>query len=208
MKVLVRKRVLMRVALQRAQRALFSGGILMLVYCAFVLADTSVFQHREKHNLERLLHEERSPTLPASSLESQVAPFIGPDGLIGRMEIQRLSVSVLVVEGTGKTTLRHAAGHIIGTALPGRSGNVGIAGHRDTFFRRLQHIRRDDIITLTTLRGEYRYRVVSTTVVNPEDVSVLDPDGNEILTLVTCYPFYFVGSAPQRFIVRAERITG
>jgi sortase A len=195
-------------ALLWAQRTLFAAAILMLGYCAFIVTDTSVFQHREKHNLERLLHEERSPALPASSLESHLPPLIGPDGLIGRMEIKRLGVSMVVVEGTGQPTLRRAAGHIAGTALPGRSGNVGIAGHRDTFFRPLQNIRRDDLITLTTLRGEYRYRVVSTTVVNPEEVSVLNPDGNEILTLVTCYPFYFVGSAPQRFIVRAERVTG
>jgi sortase A len=86
-------------------------------------------------------------------------------------------------------------------------GNVGIAGHRDTFFRPLRNIQRNDIITLTTLHGEYRYRVVSTKVVGPYDIAVLDSDGNEILTLVTCYPFYFVGSAPDRFIVRAERVT-
>ena len=84
---------------------------------------------------------------------------------------------------------------------------MGIAGHRDTFFRPLRNIRADDIITLATLRGEYRYRVVSTKVVSPDDVAVLDSDGNQILTLVTCYPFYYLGSAPERFIVRAERVT-
>jgi sortase A len=94
----------------------------------------------------------------------------------------------------------------VGTALPGQRGNVGIAAHRDTFFRPLRNIQRDDVIVLTTLRGEYRYRVVSTKVVSPYDVEVLNSDGTEILTLVTCYPFYFVGSAPERFIVRAERI--
>jgi len=83
---------------------------------------------------------------------------------------------------------------------------VGISGHRDTFFRPLKDIRQDDIITLTTLGGEYRYRVLSTKVVSPYDVWVLDPTSTEVLTLVTCYPFYFVGSAPDRFIVRAERV--
>ena len=191
-----------------AQRTLFAAAILMLGYCAFVMADAWLFQHRQRQNLERLLHEERSPALPSSSLESRLPPLIGPDGLIGRMEIQRLGVSVVVVEGTNKATLRRAAGHIIGTALPGELGNIGIAGHRDTFFRELRNIRRDDLITVNTSRGEYRYRVLFTSVVNPEEVSVLNPDGNEILTLVTCYPFYFVGSAPQRFVVRSERITG
>jgi sortase A len=111
-----------------------------------------------------------------------------------------------VVEGVNRLILRRSVGHIPGTALPGQPGNVGISGHRDTFFRPLRNIRRDDVITLTTLLGEYRYRVVSTKVVSPSDVEVLDPGKNEILTLVTCYPFYFVGLAPGRFIVRAERV--
>jgi sortase A len=102
--------------------------------------------------------------------------------------------------------LRRAVGHIAGTALPGQTGNIGIAAHRDTFFRPLRNIRRDDVITLTTLGGEYHYRVVSTKIVDPNDVAVLNSDGKEILTLVTCYPFYFIGSAPNRFIVRAARV--
>jgi sortase A len=129
-----------------------------------------------------------------------------PTGLIGRIEVPRLDLSVIVMEGVEASTLRRAAGHIPGTGLPGQAGNVGIAGHRDTLFRPLRNIRRDDLITLVTPLGEYHYRVVSTRIVNPHDVAVLDPDGNEILTLVTCYPFYFVGSAPDRFVVRAERI--
>ena len=129
-------------------------------------------------------------------------------GLMGRMEIPRLGISVAVAEGTQGATLRRAAGHIPGTAMPGRSGNIGIAGHRDTLFRPLRNIRQDDVIMLTTLQGEYRYRVVSTKIVSPSDVAVLNPDGHEILTLVTCHPFYLVGPSPNRFIVRAERVTG
>jgi sortase A len=129
-------------------------------------------------------------------------------GLIGRIEIARLGLSVMVVEGDDGKTLRRAAGHVPGTALPGQPGNVGITGHRDTFFRPLRNIQLDDVITLTTLQGEYRYRVVSTEVVSPEDVAVLEPTGGEILTLMTCHPFYFVGAAPNRFIVRAERVRG
>src|SRR5579862_4324605 len=208
MKVLIRKTSL-QMALLWAQRTLFAGGILMLGYCGFVLLDIWRFQHREKQNLDRLLQERQSEAASSVSRESSpsLKPAIGPDGLIGRMAVQRLSLSVMVVEGTDKTTLRRAVGHMTGTGLPGQSGNIGIAGHRDTFFRPLKNIQRDDIITLTTLRGEYSYRVVSTKVVSPESVEVLKPDGNEILTLVTCYPFYFVGSAPNRFIVRAERVT-
>jgi sortase A len=179
----------------------------MLGYCVFVLADAWMFQRREKQNLARLLHDARPAKPTESPNEPESLPAIGPDGLIGRIEIPRIGVTVVVVEGTDKPTLRRAAGHIVGTGLPGRPGNVGIAAHRDTFFRPLRNIQLDDIITLVTLRGEYRYRVVSTKVVSPYDVAVLNPDGTEILTLVTCYPFYFVGAAPERFIVRAQRVT-
>jgi sortase A len=114
----------------------------------------------------------------------------------------------MVVEGVDDGDLKHAVGHIPGTALPGEDGNVGIAGHRDTFFRPLRSIRRKDTITLSTLQGTYRYRVISTKVVDPDDVEVLYPDGRDTLTLVTCFPFDYVGSAPRRFIVRAERSRG
>jgi sortase A len=184
MKILFRRESGM---LRWAQRFLFSSAILMLGYCAFVLADTWTFQR----HAELIL---KSPSEPLKT-----------DGLIGRIEIERLGVSAVVVEGTGDPVLQRAAGHIAGTALPGQPGNVGIAGHRDTFFRPLRNIRRDDVITVTTPHGAYRYRVVSTKIVSPENLSVLNPDGAEVLTLVTCYPFYFVGPAPQRFIVRAER---
>jgi sortase A len=126
---------------------------------------------------------------------------------MGRIEIPRLSLSVVVAEGVDTHTLGRAAGHIPGTGLPGQPGNIGISGHRDTFFRPLRNIRQDDIITLTTVVGNYQYRVVSIWIVSPSDVAVLDPSADEILTLVTCYPFYFVGPAPERFVVRAVRVT-
>jgi sortase A len=186
-----------RQVLKWTRRTLFAGGIAMLGYCAWVLLDLRMFQHREEQHLETLIAA-KTPVRPVSSIRA--------DGLIGRIEIARLGISVMVVEGTGKRSLRRAAGHIPGTALPGQRGNVGISAHRDTFFRPLRNIQRDDIVSLTAPDGEYRYRVVSTKVVLPSDVAVLNTDGNEILTLVTCYPFYFVGAAPRRFIVRAERI--
>ena len=197
MKILVEKTSLSLV-LRWAQRTLFTSAFLTLGYCAFVGMDRWIFQHQGQQDFEALLQHQH---------HGQVPPEFGPDGLLGRIEILRLGVSVLVVEGTGEQGLQRAAGHIKGTSMPGQPGNVGIAGHRDSFFRPLRNIRNDDVITLATLRGEYRYRVVSTKIVTPEDIAVLDPDGNEILTLVTCYPFYFVGSAPNRFIVRAQRVS-
>jgi sortase A len=127
---------------------------------------------------------------------------------LGRIEISSIGLAAMIMEGIDGRTLRHAVGHIPGTPRPGQQGNVAIAGHRDTFFRGLRNIRKDDEITLTTLNGTYRYRVDSTQVVAPEHTEVLDDSGEAILTLVTCYPFYFVGSAPKRFVVRAHRIPG
>ena len=165
----------------------------MLGYCGFVLLDTWIFQRQENAALEQFVPAHIN--LPAVS-----------DGLIGRMEVVRLGVSVMVVEGTSNKTLRRAVGHIAGTVLPGQPGNAGIAGHRDTFFRPLRNVHIGDLITLTTPRSQYRYRVESTKVVSPDNVAVLDSDGSEVLTLVTCHPFYFLGPAPNRFIVRATRV--
>jgi sortase A len=183
----------------------------MLGYCGFVLADSWMFQNRERRLLEHLLHDRQaansgaSPIAYAASANNPLPALT--HGLIGRIEIPRLGLSAIVIEGTSGSTLRRAVGHIPGTALPGQPGNVGISGHRDRFFRPLRNIQKNDIITLTTLFGEFRYRVISTRVVSPSNVTVLDGSENQILTLVTCYPFYFVGSAPNRFIVRAERVT-
>jgi sortase A len=141
---------------------------------------------------------------PSTEEPGEAAPAIR--AVIGRLEIPRLKLSVMVREGADEGTLRRAVGHIPGTALPGTMGNVGLAGHRDTFFRALRNIREDDAIEFETTRGTYRYVVKSTKIVTPRDVSVLAASGGENLTLVTCYPFYYVGSAPKRFIVHAAQV--
>ncbi len=209
MKLVVNQKPLRQI-LRWTQWALLAGGVGMLGYCAFVLVDAWVFQARADRELARLI-QDQGPAPSIVSDSGRPAPStppaaIGPDGLIGRLEIPRLGVSIVVFEGVARKTLRHAVGHIEATALPGQTGNVGIAGHRDTFFRPLKDILTDDRITVTTLAGTYDYRVAWTKVVDPYEVAVLDPTGGEVLTLVTCYPFYFVGSAPDRFIVRAERV--
>lgn len=195
---------------RRARSIVFAIAILLLGYSGFVLVDAWAFQHRANARLERLLGDEVGTLGLQRGVEQVIFPSASPvaieDGLIGRIGISRLGISVMVMEGDSEATLQLAAGHIAGTALPGQPGNVGIAGHRDSFFRPLRNIREGDIVTLTTPGGEFRYSVASTRIVRPDDVSVLDSDSREILTLVTCYPFYFVGPAPDRFIVRAERI--
>src|SRR5437667_5668237 len=124
-----------------------------------------------------------------------------------KLTIPRLRLTAMVEDGVGENVLRRAAGHIPHTSLPGRPGNVGLAAHRDTLFSRLRGIKSLDRIVLSTPTVDYNYQVVSTSIVNPDDVSVLAPSqGQKLLTLVTCYPFEFFGHAPKRFIVRAQQI--
>jgi sortase A len=209
MKLVVNRRLLHRVLLW-PQRALFAGAILLLGYFGWVFADSWFFQRRESRELQLLLDQRPEKadasapmTIPTSLQKPRAAPAAG---LMGRIEIRRLGLSAIVMEGDDRRTLRRAVGHIPGTTFPGQNGNMVLTGHRDTFFRPLRNVARDDIITLTTLHGQYLYRVLSTQVVSPDNVSMLDPTQNETLTLITCHPFYFVGAAPNRFIVRAERI--
>jgi LPXTG-site transpeptidase (sortase) family protein len=121
--------------------------------------------------------------------------------------VPRLHVRAMVREGESDHTLSIALGHIPGTALPGQQGNVGIAGHRDSLFRGLKKVAANDEITFETASASYVYRVESTQIVKPEDVGVLKPGPVPELTLVTCYPFEYVGSAPDRFIVKARLVS-
>jgi sortase A len=194
----------MRRTLGWSQVALFACAALLLSYCGFVMVDAWVFQQRESRDLNRLLANH--PLASHSKVKLERATAVLARGLIGRLEIPRLGLSAMLIEGDDQKTLRRAVGHIPGTPLPGQPGNVALTGHRDTFFRPLRNIRASDIIVVTTLQGQYRYRVVSTRVVSPDNVAVLNPSAGEILTLVTCYPFYFVGAAPDRFIVLAKRL--
>lgn len=123
--------------------------------------------------------------------------------VLGRLEIARLNMALIVLEGTDARTLGRSIGHVQDTALPGQTGNIGIAGHRNTHFRRLEWIRRDDEILLTTPQGVYRYRVEWVALFQPTELQVLDPSHGPALTLVTCFPFEYVGNAPLRFVVRA-----
>jgi sortase A len=196
---------------------------LALSYCAFVRLDARLYQAYQTWRFERALKgskpaggsvEQLHPSpLPAlAEADRARAESLGiaprPGSPLGQIEISTIGLAAMIAEGTDGRTLRRAVGHIPGTALPGRQGNVAIAGHRDTFFRGLRNIHKDDEITLTTLDGYYRYRVDFTQVVQPEDIAVLDHSDDAILTLVTCYPFNFVGAAPKRFIVRAHRLPG
>lgn len=198
------------------ERALLLVGILCLGIWAWSWLDSTYFQYRENQILDEALNA--APAAPqgtaaeTDSLGSfKPQPAATPpkpleDGsLIGRIEIPRIGVSAVVLEGVDTKALRRGVGHIPETARPG-IGNVGLAAHRDSFFRGLKDIRKNDIIRLQTLEGTFQYRVDWTEIVKPDDTKVLADNGTSELTLVTCYPFYYVGSAPKRFIVRAQQV--
>jgi sortase A len=181
------------------QRVLFIIGILALGFVGFTLLDAELYQASAKRSLENQIQFERQPH------EMQPKPAIKPGDVLGRLDIPRLDLSVAVLQGTSSRILREGAGHIEGTALPGQGGNSGIAGHRDTFFRGLKDIRKNDEIQFQSTTGLLRYQVDWVKVVAPDDLSVLVPTSESTLTLVTCYPFYFIGAAPKRFVVRAHK---
>ena len=130
---------------------------------------------------------------------------VSTGGLVGMLDVPRLNLVTPVIEGDDDKTLQRAVGHLPDTPLPWQDGNSAIAGHRDGLFRPLRDIEVGDEIRFRTSRAEYRYRVIETSVVAPDDVSVLEKRSQPLLTLITCYPFYYVGNAPKRFIIHAER---
>jgi sortase A len=132
---------------------------------------------------------------------------VGDSEPIGRIEIPRIGLSAIIAEGVDTGTLQLAVGHVPATALPGQPGNVVLAGHRDSFFRGLNHLRAGDRVRLTTMHGVFDYQVDSTQVVGPGETDVLLPSTDRSLTLITCYPFHYVGPAPMRFIVHAQSVS-
>jgi len=229
----VRKEPLRRI-LKWSQHALFACAVLLLGFCGLVLLDAWSFQRSESRNLDRLLRDRRAASemsqpapfasrkgaraaatvavaMPsaatlAATMPSAATTSAATSGLIGRLEIPRLGLSAVVVEAFNHTNLRRAVGHIPGTALPGESGNVGLAGHRDSFFSPLKDLKINDEIQFSTLRGDFKYLVESLVVVEPDNVGILASSEKNVLTLVTCYPFFYVGPAPKRFIVRARQV--
>lgn len=180
---------------------LLMTGIVLLGYVGLTLLDARVSQASAERTLETQI---QSLSLKKNEL-SQVSPPVNSGDVLGRIDIPRLGMSFVVLQGTSWRTLRLGAGHIEGTPLPGEPGNSGIAGHRDTFFRELRKIQEHDEIQLQTATGLLHYEVDWVKVVQPDDVSVLTSSTDSALTLVTCYPFYFVGPASQRFVVHARR---
>lgn len=191
-----------KIAIRWMGNLLMLAGLLSLGYSLVSYLQMEFYQRIESQRLESAL--DLGMHLDSRLHPSSLKVGVQPGAPFGRIEIPRLGISAMIVEGVRPHDLKLAVGHIPGTAFPGESSNVALAGHRDTFFRKLGRVRDNDLITLTTLHGIYRYRVESTGVVQPTDVDVLDPTPNPALTLVTCYPLSYVGPAPERFIVRAR----
>jgi LPXTG-site transpeptidase (sortase) family protein len=169
-------------------------GILALGYSGFVVADSHAYQALEMKKFKQawLLSE----------------PHILVEGdVIGELQVPRLELNAIVVQGVSPANLRRAVGHLSKSALPGEWGNVALAGHRDTFFRSLRDIRLGDEIRFKTLERTFEYRVESIEVVAPTDIRVLESSAGHDLTLLTCFPFHYIGPAPKRLVVRARELT-
>ena len=189
---------------RHASWLLLAVGILLLGYAAYVVLDARLYEARA---LKRLAHDRQMALHTGARMQTASVGVRVPHPVegtaIGEIRIGRLGLSAVVVQGDSEAILRRAAGHLARTALPGDEGNVVLAGHRDTLFRPLKEILAGDRITLRTAEREFAYVVESTSIVNPTDVGVIEPTGGHTLTLITCFPFYYVGAAPKRFIVVA-----
>jgi sortase A len=191
-----------------AERLLVSVGAAALIWCTWLVADGVIAQRNARGALEIARLAERSLVRPAVEppiVARRDSPVRTGD-LIAALSIPRVQLSAVVLHGSDPHTLRRGPGHLENTAWPGESGNVVIAGHRDSFFRPLRNVQVGDDVFMDTLQGQFRYQVTSLRVVSPHDVSVLEPTDEATLTLITCYPFWVLGSAPDRFIVRAARV--
>ena len=191
--------------LRWSERALLAVGLILLGYVALVLVQAKRYDWNARQYVNRPWSDNHEPPKPQPEMRPPEATLMEGE-ILGHMEIPRLGVSAAVLQGTASRTLRLGVGHIPGTAIPGAPGNSAIAGHRDTFFRALKNIHDGDAIELKTADTSTRYLVDWARVVAPEDMSVLDPTRESVLTLVTCYPFHFIGAAPKRFVVRAHPI--
>src|SRR5437588_972433 len=172
----------------------WSAGAAAIVWFAWASWSSAKFQSQQTQQLKIL---QQTPV--EKTLAREGAPF-------GEISIPRLGLSAMVAEGVDEKTLHHAVGHFPESSTPEGAGTVALAGHRDTFFRPLANIRLHDLVMLETPHGKYQYEVVHTAIVGPQHVEVVQPSPESDLTLVTCYPFRYVGQAPLRFIVQAVRV--
>jgi len=186
--------------LRFAQRLFLLLGVAALAYAGGTAAYAGIYQRYQSWKFEQ---DVAAHKVMKSAIVEEAADLREGD-LVGKLEIPRIGISVMVLQGMEEEILIAGAGHVPGTPLPGAAGNVAIAAHRDTFFRKLEGVLPGDSIQVATVRRTYEYVVDSTEIVDPEDTHVMESRARPELTLITCYPFYFVGAAPKRFIVHAR----
>jgi len=186
------------------ERGLLVMGMACLVWVGASWARATAYQAEQQARLARL-SAANDRLVPVPGRIDAVERHEGAPP-IGRLEIPRIGLSAVVMEGDDEATLKVAVGHLPDTPFPWQEGNAALAGHRDTFFRPLRRVQNGDEIRLVTPRGTFRYRTTRQLVVDPDELWVLDASPAATLTLITCYPFDFVGPAPRRFVVHAERI--
>jgi sortase A len=184
-----------------AARLLILAGVAILAWAGYSVlsAQRAHERYREALEIERAVATppHREPALPVT------VPMGQP---IGTLKAPRLGLTAVVAEGDDKPVLDDLAGHLPDTPLPWNDGNSAVAAHRDGLFRPLKDIRVGDALIFETLHGDFEYRVKETYVVDPDDIWVLNPSLEPTLTLISCYPFHFIGNAPKRFIVKATRL--
>jgi sortase A len=197
--------------LVRSHYVLLFAGISVVGYCAIVWSTARLYQAQARDLLLRSnahlattsLQPDRMPNLPNIALRAEHSLSFA---VLGRVDVPRIQLSAMITEGADSRALRVAVGHVPGTALPWQPGNVALVAHRDTFFRHIGELKIGDYIRLKVPGHEYAYRVTFTDIVNPTETWVLQPATGDTLTLATCYPFNFIGTAPKRFVVRARRL--
>jgi sortase A len=192
---------------RRLERMLSVLALLSLGVWSLAWLDKSVYEIVQNRRLDGLLGR-NSSDLPRQSgwIATATRREVQESGPMGRVELPRLGARTIVAEGADDRTLRRGLGHLPGTAFPGEPGNVVIAGHRDSFFGYLEDLRSGDRVRVITPDGTFEYTVESKTVIRPEQTEVLDATRVPTLTLITCYPFHYLGPAPQRYVVRARQV--
>ena len=188
-----------------AESLLIMGGTAALTWCTYIVGDAYITQRLARDVLESTPHVNTATSgAPSGSANVRHSPALGTP--LAELTIPSVGLSAAVLHGSDAHTLSLGLGHIENTPLPGESGNVAIAGHRDSFFRPLRNVKVGDDILLDTPEERVHYRVSTLRVVNSHEVGVIGPTKDATLTLVTCYPFWFIGNAPDRFVVRATRV--
>ena len=193
------------------EACLWLTALALLGTALWMKGDALVYQFRADRELDTAIRSLQAgssapETAPAATKAKSVRAKLAAGTPLARLSVPRLAVEVVVAEGTDERVLQRALGHLPASARPGEAGNIALAGHRDTFFRFLEQLRVGDEVVLESPAGRDTYRVEWAVVVEPEQVSLVQDSGYAAMTLVTCYPFRYVGNAPYRYVIRAKRL--